>query len=159
MKMKRGLMRQPRTTRDFSSHEKPAHMNQGFWHSCDPVRGAESTRHRSLGTYLHLNRLLKVATFKKPQRSLIRLPSVSSSPDRRATVTSKSICKLSGRNNILPSIEDEWPTFLVRYSHLILPLSPLTVALTDYTWQRLDEGRWRLGACLLWRNKHLNGCS
>lgn len=57
------------------------------------------------------------------------------------------------------SIEDEWPTFLVRYSHLILPFSPLTVALTDYTWQRLDEGRWWLGTCLLWRNKHLNVCS
>lgn len=57
------------------------------------------------------------------------------------------------------SIEDEWPTFLVRYSHLILPLSPLSATLTDYTWQRLDEGRWRLGARLLWRNKHLNGCS
>lgn len=40
------------------------------------------------------------------------------------------------------SIDDEWTTFLVRYSRLILPLSPLTVALTDCTWQRLDEGRW-----------------
>lgn len=122
---------------------KPCTHEPGFWHSCDPGRGAESTRHRSLGAYLHLS----------------SLPSVFSSPDRRATVTSKSICKLSGRNNILPSIEDEWPTFLVRYSRLILPHSPLTVALTDYTWQRLDEGRWWLGACLRWTNKHLNGCS
>lgn len=30
MKMKRWLMRQSRTTRDFSSHENPAHMNQAF---------------------------------------------------------------------------------------------------------------------------------
>jgi len=60
---------------------------------------------------------------------------------------------LSWRNNILLSVEDEWPTFLLCYSHLILPLSPLTVALTDYTWQRLDEGRRWLGGCLLWRNR------
>ncbi len=30
MKMKRGLMRQSRTTRDFSSRIKPGHMKQAF---------------------------------------------------------------------------------------------------------------------------------
>lgn len=68
MKMKRGLMRQSGTTRDFPSHVKPGNMNWGFWHACDRVRGTESSRHRSLGAYLTLSavRLLKVATFKQP---------------------------------------------------------------------------------------------
>lgn len=82
------------------------------------------------------------------------MPYLLCSLDRSTAVTSMSICKLSRRNNILLSVEDEWPTFLLRYSHLILPLSPLTVALTDYTWQRLDERRWWLGACLLWSNRY-----
>lgn len=82
------------------------------------------------------------------------MPYLLCSLDRSTAVTSMSICKLSRRNNVLLSVEDEWPTFLLRYSHLILPLSPLTMALTDYTWQRLDERRWWLGACLVWSNRY-----
>lgn len=55
MKMKGGLMRPSRTTRDSSSHVKPGHINRGFWHSCDQVRGTESPRHRSLHAYLSLS--------------------------------------------------------------------------------------------------------
>lgn len=151
VKMKRGLMRLSRTTRDFSSHLKPGHITRASGTIVSKWEGQKSSQYRSLHAYLSFSAAwhLKVATFKQPMRRLICLQSLYCSLDRRATVTSKSICKLSRRNNILLSVEDEWPTFLLCYSHLILPLSPLTVALTDYTWQRLDERRWWLGACFL----------
>lgn len=68
--------------------------------------------------------------------------------ERHSLPKASANCQGGGKiNNTVLSIEDEWPTFGVRYSHLILPLSPRTVALTDYTWQGLDGGRWQPGVC------------
>lgn len=55
---------------------------------------------------------------------LVYMPYLLYSPDGKAAVTSKRICKFSGRNNFLVSVEDEWPTFLLCYCHLILPPQP-----------------------------------
>ena len=55
MKIKRGLMRLSRTTRDPSSHVKPGHMNGGFWHSCDPSERGRNSQAQEPSNILYLS--------------------------------------------------------------------------------------------------------
>lgn len=137
-----------------------AHMDQDFGRAVT-WRGEQNLP----GAYLHFSRDPKVASLerKKKRKTAVEEfnPSacclLSSSPDRRGCSHSPNNQKKASANcqaeiNAPLSIEDEWPTFLVRYSHLIPP--PTTTppprpssssssppAPTDYTWQRRDEGR------------------
>lgn len=52
MKMKRGLMRQSRTTRDSSSHEKPAHTDWAFGRA---VTQREGQNLPSTGALVHIS--------------------------------------------------------------------------------------------------------